>query len=45
VDSVDQLPITNAQQTKEIWFNYRRRWRVEVTFRYEVHGSYLPLNA
>jgi len=27
------VPITNAQQAKEIWFNYRRRWRVEVTFR------------
>jgi hypothetical protein len=28
------VPITNAQQAKEIWFNYRRRWRVEVTFRF-----------
>jgi hypothetical protein len=28
------VPITNVQQAQEIWFNYRRRWRVEVTFRF-----------
>lgn len=28
------VPITDTQQAKEIWFNYRRRWRVEVTFRF-----------
>lgn len=28
------VPITNIGQAKEIGFNYRRRWRVEVTFRF-----------
>jgi hypothetical protein len=28
------VPIQNAEQAKEIWFNYRRRWCVEDTFRF-----------
>jgi hypothetical protein len=28
------VPITNADQAREIWFNYRRRWRIETTFRF-----------
>jgi hypothetical protein len=27
-------PIHNSKQAQEIWFNYRRRWRVETTFRF-----------
>lgn len=28
------VPIPNAEQAREIWFNYRRRWRIETTFRF-----------
>jgi hypothetical protein len=28
------VPISNAEQAQEIWFNYRRRWRIETTFRF-----------
>jgi hypothetical protein len=28
------VPITSAEQAREIWFNYRRRWRIETTFRF-----------
>lgn len=28
------VPIQSAKQAKEIWFNYRRRWCVEDTFRF-----------
>jgi hypothetical protein len=28
------VPITNAEQAREIWLNYRRRWRIETTFRF-----------
>ena len=28
------VPIQSAKQAKEIWFNYRRRWGVEDTFRF-----------
>ena len=28
------VPIINSEQAREIWFNYRRRWRVETTFRF-----------
>jgi hypothetical protein len=28
------VPVTNADQACEIWFNYRRRWRIETTFRF-----------
>jgi hypothetical protein len=28
------FPISNAEQAQEIWFNYRRRWRIETTFRF-----------
>lgn len=28
------VPITSAEQAKEIWYNYRRRWTVESTFRF-----------
>lgn len=28
------VPIHSAKQAKGIWFNYRRRWRVENTFRF-----------
>lgn len=28
------VPITNVDQLQEIWLNYRRRWRIETTFRF-----------
>lgn len=28
------VPIHSSKQAQEIWFNYRRRWRVETTFRF-----------
>ena len=28
------VPITNVDQAREIWLNYRRRWRIETTFRF-----------
>jgi hypothetical protein len=31
---LSNFPITSAQQAQEIWFNCRRRWRIETTFRF-----------
>jgi len=28
------VPIRNAKQAKEVWFNYRRRWGIEQEFRF-----------
>jgi hypothetical protein len=28
------VAITSAEQAREIWFNYHRRWRIETTFRF-----------
>jgi hypothetical protein len=28
------VPVFNSKQAQQIWFNYRRRWRVETTFRF-----------